>query len=131
MNCFVISNNNKLRFQKKLRVTWPGFPYWGDGEIPPPHPKFAIPPLRKIPSPVDSPHHIFIPLQIQFPPTSYCSCSIFVLISYSLDTQVMSILILTDVQYSYHIVIFSFEKGLNCQNHSSSGSLHLVKKSPQ
>ena len=34
-------------------------------------------------------------------------------------------LILIDVQYSQKAV-FSFEKGLNCQNHSSSGSLHPV-----
>ena len=41
----------------------------------------------------------------------------------------MFILILIDVQYSQKAV-FSFEKGSNCQNHSSSGSLNLVKKSP-
>ena len=60
---------------------------------------------------------------------SHCSCSIFVLISYSLDTQVMLIFILIDFQYSQKAV-FSFEKGSNHQNHSSSGSLHLVKKFP-
>ena len=38
------------------------------------------------------------------------------------------ILILINVQYSLKAV-FSFEKGLNHQNHSSSGSLHWVKKS--
>ena len=42
----------------------------------------------------------------------------------------MLILILNDVQYSQKAV-FSFEEGSNCQNHSSSGSLHLVKKIPQ
>ena len=36
----------------------------------------------------------------------------------------MLILTLIDVQ------IFSFAKGLNCQYHSSLGSLHPVKKSP-
>ena len=41
----------------------------------------------------------------------------------------MLILILIDVQYSQKTV-FSFEEGSNCQNHSSLGSLHLVKKSP-
>ena len=61
-------------------------------------------------------------------PISHCSSTIFVLISYSLYTQVMLILILI-VQYSQKTV-FSFEKGSNCKNHSSSGSLHLVKKSP-
>ena len=42
----------------------------------------------------------------------------------------MLILILLDVQYLQKAV-FSFEKGSNCQNHSSSGSLYPVKKSPQ
>ena len=38
-------------------------------------------------------------------------------------------LILIDVQYSQN-AIFSFEKGSNSQNHSSSGSQDTVKKSP-
>ena len=50
-------------------------------------------------------------------------------IPYSLDTQFMLILILIDVQYSQKAV-FNFEKGWNHQDHYSSGSLHLVKKSP-
>ena len=54
---------------------------------------------------------------------------IFVLISYSCDTQVMLILILIDVQYSQNAV-FSFGKGSNCQIHSASDSHHLVKKIP-
>ena len=41
----------------------------------------------------------------------------------------MLILVLIDVQYSQKAV-FSFEKGSNCQNHSSSDSLNLVKKFP-
>ena len=41
----------------------------------------------------------------------------------------MLILILIDVQYSQKAV-FSFEKGLNNQNHPSPGSLHLVKRFP-
>ena len=41
----------------------------------------------------------------------------------------MLILILIDVQYSRKAV-FSFEKGSNCQNHSSSGSFHPVRKFP-
>ena len=41
----------------------------------------------------------------------------------------MVILILIDVQYSQNAA-FSFEKGSNCQNHSTSGSHHLVNKSP-
>ena len=51
-----------------------------------------------------------------------------VLISYYVGTQIMLILILIDVQYSQKAV-FSFEKGLNGQIHSS-GSHHQVKKSP-
>ena len=41
----------------------------------------------------------------------------------------MLILVLIDVQYSQKAV-FSFEKGLNRQNHSSSGPHHPVKKFP-
>ena len=41
----------------------------------------------------------------------------------------MLILVLIDVQYSQNAV-FSFEKDSNCQNHSSTGSHHPVKKSP-
>ena len=52
----------------------------------------------------------------------------FVLISYCLDTQVMLILILIDAQHSRKAV-FSFEKGSNCQNHSSD-SLHLITPPP-
>ena len=90
-------------------------------------------------------HQMFIPLtKSQFPPPppppplnnkniifmcSHCSYTIFVLISYSLDPQVMLVLILIDVRYSQKTV-FSFEKGSNCQNHSSSGSHHLVKNPP-
>ena len=47
-------------------------------------------------------------------------------ILYSFDTQFMLILILIDVQY-WKNAVFTFEKYLNHQNHSSSGSHHLVK----
>ena len=40
----------------------------------------------------------------------------------------MLILILIDVQYS-QTAVFRFEKGLNRQKHSSSGSVHPVKNS--
>ena len=53
---------------------------------------------------------------------SHCYCTTFVLVSYSLDTQVMLILILIGMPYSKKAV-FNFEKVLNPQNHSSSGSL--------
>ena len=42
----------------------------------------------------------------------------------------MLILILIVVQYLQNVV-FSFEKGSNGQKYSSSGSHHLIKKSPQ
>ena len=41
----------------------------------------------------------------------------------------MLILILIEVQYLQKAV-FTFEKGSNCQNHSSSSSRRLVKRSP-
>ena len=50
----------------------------------------------------------------------------FILTSYSLYTQVMLILILNLVQYLQNVV----EKGLNGQNHSSSGAHHSIKMSP-
>ena len=42
----------------------------------------------------------------------------------------MLILILIPVQYSQKAAVFSFQKGLNGQNFSSSGSCHPVKKIP-
>ena len=60
---------------------------------------------------------------------SQCSCTIFVLILYFLDTQVILILVLIDVEYSQK-AYFSFEKGMIGQNNSSSGSHHPVKKFP-
>ena len=50
----------------------------------------------------------------------------FILTSYSLYTEVMLILILNFVQYLQNVV----EKGLNGQNHSSSGAHHSIKMSP-
>ena len=46
-----------------------------------------------------------------------------------LGTQFMLILILTDVKNSPKAA-FSFEKGLNLKNHSSSGFLHSVNPPP-
>ena len=56
-------------------------------------------------------------------------CTIFVLISYSFDTQTTLILILIDVQYTQNAV-FSFEKSSNYQSDSCLGSHHAVEKSP-
>ena len=60
---------------------------------------------------------------------SHCSCTIFILTSYSLHTQVMPILILINIQY-LQIVVFSCGKGLNGQKHSSSDSRQPIKQSP-
>ena len=59
----------------------------------------------------------------------HCSCTIIALISDLLYTQVMLILILIDVQYSEKAV-FNSEIASNCENHSYSGSHHLVKNFP-
>ena len=55
-----------------------------------------------------------------------CSCTTFVLTSYSLYTQIMLILILINVKYLQNVV-FGFENGLNGQNHSLPDSQHPVK----
>ena len=103
-----------------------GFPYWGNEEGVYPHLlKFCSfsPNLENLPPPSRVP-----PIKFLFPPPStkqqfskvnpiknsifscsHCSCSIFVLISYSLNTQVMLILILIDVQYSQKAIL-RFEK---------------------
>ena len=121
--------NPKIAYHRVFRTE-------GDRGSPPHQAKiYSFPPPRKSPN--------FYPARTKQQFSSYnliktvsifscrhCSSSVFVLISYSLDTQVMLILILIDVQYSKKAV-FSFEKGLNRQNHSSSGSLHLVKNFPQ
>ena len=102
-----------------------GFPYWVDGGV-----RFSL--IHPLPT-----KFLFSLTKSQFNlikkvifSCSHCSCTIFVLISYSFETQIMLILILIDVQYSQNAV-FSFEKFSNRQNHSSSDSYHLVKKSPQ
>ena len=101
------------------------------GECPPPAKNLLIPP-----SPAN---FYYLPTKSQFNlinkiKTSFLAvviaavATIFVLIFYSLETEIMLILILIDVQYSQNAV-FSFENFSNRQNHSSSGSHHLIKKS--
>ena len=104
--------------------------------------KFTHPSLTKKSPPVDFPHQIFITPPKAHPPLnnnshviapkknfifscSHCSCTIFILSSYFLCTQV--ILILVNVQYLQNVV-FSFEKGLSGQNHSLLDSHHLIGK---
>ena len=116
--------------------TLQGYPYWG---VIPTSQKFAhSPPPRKMTptkllftQPPLAPNNNFqvITQQNSIYSCRHCSCSI-AWISYSLDKQVMLILILIDVQYSQKAV-FSFKKGSNHQNHSSSGSFDPVKKFPQ
>ena len=116
--------------RKPVGKVYTGFPQLEGWESPPTNQKFAHWP----PS-----HQIFIPShQKSIQPNkknknvifscNHCSCTIFVLISYSFETKIMLILILIDIQYSQNAV-FSFEKFPSRQNHSSSGSHHLVKKS--
>ena len=54
----------------------------------------------------------------------------FYLTSHSLYTKAKLILILINVQYLQNVV-FSFEKGLNVQMHSSSYSNHPIKNPPR
>ena len=102
------------------------FPTGGMGEVPPTSQKFAhssLPSPPKVNSTQQKNKSVIFSC-------SHSSCTIFVLISYSFETQIMLILILIQVQYLQNSV-FSFEKILNRQNHSSSGSYHLLKESPQ
>ena len=71
-----------------------------------------IPPPKVNSSQLNNNFHIRTPPQNFIFSCSQCFCTIFVLISYSLYTQVMLILILIDVQYSQKAA-FSFEKSLN------------------
>ena len=89
--------------------------------LPPSPPKFYSLPPKVISTQLKNKDVIFS--------YSHCSCTIFVLIAYSFETQTMLILILIDVHYSQNAVL-NFEKFSNCQNYSSSGSHHLVKKIP-
>ena len=113
---FIVYKNLLARFVQ-------GFPYWEDGGVPPPTKNLLIHPLptKFLFPPTESQFNLIKNKNILFS-CSHCSCTIFVLISYSFKTQIMLILILIDVQYLQF---------LNRQNHSSSGSHHLVKKSPQ
>ena len=121
---FILYKNLLAKFIK-------GFPYWGDGGVPHSSKNLLIDslPTKFLFPPTKSQFNLIKNKNILFS-CSHCSCTIFVLISYSFKTQIMLILILIDVQYSQNAV-FSFKKFLNRQNHSSSDSHYLVKKSPQ
>ena len=110
---------------KPKKSTSQDFPYWG---VPPSTSrKFShSSPPRKIthtkflflPTPTTKQFPSYNPIKNSILSCRHCSCSI-VLTSYSLETQVMLILILINIQDSQKAVS-SFEKGWNCQNHSSS-----------
>ena len=121
------------------------FPTGGMRGESPHYQKFAqsLPYLEKSP-PVDSlPTKFLFPLpKFNFPHQitmftnknfifrcCHCSCTSFILTSCSLYTQAMLILTLINVQYLQNVV-FSFEKCLNGQKHSASGSHHSIKQFP-
>ena len=81
--------------------------------IPPPQRSITPPP----PPPLNNNFYVII-FTLQTSSCSQCSCTIFILTSYSWYTLVMLILILIDINYLQKVV-FSFEKDLNDQNHSS------------
>ena len=144
-----LTNFEIFKFPVKEDHSSQGFPTEGmGGVLPPPVENSLILLLPgKIPPGRLPPNQIFIlsPPKINYPvlnknfqviakksiifSCSHCSCTIFVLIRYYFDTQVILILILMDVEYSQNAV-FSFAKGLNHQNRSSSGSHHRLKNSP-
>ena len=93
---------------------------------------------EKSPPFVDSPTESLSPfIKYQFPCSSpvktsvfcyHCCCAIFILTLYSLYTLVILILISINVQCLQNVV-FSFEKGSNSQDHSSSDSHNPIKVS--
>ena len=109
------------------------FPTGGDGEPPPYQPKICscshhqffilFPPKVNLPTP-PSLKKIYNPIKTSFLAV-VTPCTIFVLISYSFDTQVMLILFLIDVQYSQNAVS-SFEKGSKHENHSRSSVYYFT-----
>ena len=85
------------------------------------HQRLTAPPLNKNFHVISQENFIFS--------CSHCSCTIFILPSYSLRTQVKLILILINVQY-LQIVVFSFKKGLIGQKYSSSDSHQPIRQYP-
>ena len=111
-----------------------GFPYWEDGGESPHPPKiysFPLPPKFLFPSTKShSPltkqqFSSYNPIKTTFLAVAIASapfCFNFILFGHTGHANFYF-----DVQYSQEDV-FSFKKGSNRQNHSSSGSLHPVKK---
>ena len=84
-------------------------------------PQWAPPPPPPLPLPHQS--NIYVTKKFIFG-CSHCICTIFILTSYTLYTQVKPILILINVQYLQNVV-FGLEKGLNGQNHFSGFHHHV------
>ena len=85
-----------------------------------PPPNFSCIDQSLIP-PLNNNFHVINQKKKIFFSCSHCSCTIFILPSYSLHKKVMPILILINVQY-LQIIVFNFEKGLNVEKHSSDSN---------
>ena len=86
-----------------------------------PHQVFITPLIRP------NSFHVITPTKNFIFSCSHCSCTFFILTSYSFYIQIMLILLLINVQY-LHNVLFSFKKCKNGQIHSSSDSQYPIKK---
>ena len=77
--------------------------FWGDNRV------FSTKGMGRVSAPLTK--NLLSPCQpVKIPPScSHCSCTIFILLPYSLYAQVMLILMLINVQYLQNVV-FSFEK---------------------
>ena len=115
------------------RKVTPDPPYlWIFSKALPPLPSKLMPPMGTPPPPppLPLPHqsNIYVTKKFIFG-CSHCICTIFILTSYTLYTQVKPILILINVQYLQNVV-FGLEKGLNGQNHFSGFHHHVNWKFP-
>ena len=112
----------------KLNCSMHDFSYWGMVGSPPTSWKFVhSPPPEKMPpikslSPQINKTFMLQPNKNFIFSCRRCPCSIFILTSYILYMQVTVILVLQNV-------VFSFEIGLNGENHSSTDFHHPMKKS--
>ena len=87
-----------------------------------------MPPMGHPPPPLPHQSNIYVTKKFIFG-CSHCICTIFILTSYTLYTQVKPILILINVQYLQNVA-FGLEKGLNGQNHFSGFHHHVNWKFP-
>ena len=111
-------------FQKSDHLS----PLWKSPPQYTPSTKFLLPPPKVNRPPLNKNFHVISQENFIYS-CSHCSCTIFILPSYSLRTQVKLILILINVQY-LQIVVFSFKKGLIGQKYSSSDSHQPIRQYP-